>query len=134
MAYKYTRGSVNRGDIYNEDDTQGNTYLDWSEDALGIVTGGSTTLVVSASAVGIGTPNPDTTLHIEGSNDGSMWEALRITNTGGTLNDDSAIYFTHYTDDRLQAFIKDDVRQRLGYQTTLRYSRQQQYRRHQDDP
>jgi hypothetical protein len=38
-----------------------------------------------------------------------MWEAIRVTNTGGTTGDDSAIYFTHYTDDRLQAFIKDDI-------------------------
>ena len=66
MAYKYTRGSVNRGDIYNEDDTEGNTYLDWSEDALGIVTSGSTTLVVSASAVGIGTSSPSHTLEVAG--------------------------------------------------------------------
>ena len=66
MAYKYSKGSVNRGDIYNEDDTQGNTYLDWSEDALGIVTSGSTTLVVSASAVGIGTASPDYTLDVAG--------------------------------------------------------------------
>ena len=66
MAYKYTKGKVNRGDIYNEDDTQGNTYIDWSEDACGIVTGGSATLVVSASAVGIGTQSPDYTLDVAG--------------------------------------------------------------------
>ena len=54
MAYKYTKGSVERGDIYNEDDTQGNTFLDWSEDALGVVVGGSSNLLVSASAVAIG--------------------------------------------------------------------------------
>ena len=33
MAYKFATGSVQRGDIYNEDDVQGNTYLDWNEDA-----------------------------------------------------------------------------------------------------
>ena len=69
MAYKYTTGSVERGDIYNQNDAQGNTYLDWSEDALGIVTGGSTTLVVSASAVGIGTESPQALLHITGNLD-----------------------------------------------------------------
>ena len=42
MAYKFTTGSVDRGDIYNEDDAQGNTYLDWNEAAVGVVAGGST--------------------------------------------------------------------------------------------
>ena len=60
MAYKYTKGSVERGDIYNEDDVQGNTYLDWNEDAVGVVAGGSTVFVVSGSTplVGIGTAWP----------------------------------------------------------------------------
>ena len=68
MAYKYTKGSVERGDIYNEDDTQGNTYLDWNEDAVGIVAGGSTVFVVSGSTalVGIGTDSPDYTLDVAG--------------------------------------------------------------------
>lgn len=53
MAYKYTKGSVERGDIYNQDDTQGNTYLDWSEDAIGLVAGGALTLAVSGSVVNV---------------------------------------------------------------------------------
>jgi hypothetical protein len=56
MAYKYTKGSVRRGDIYNEDDTQGNTYLDWSEDAAGFVVGGELVLAVSASVVSVAVP------------------------------------------------------------------------------
>jgi len=59
MAYKYATGSVQRGDIYNEDDAQGNTYLDWSEDAVGIIAGGALTLAVSGAVVhvsGSGTP------------------------------------------------------------------------------
>ena len=49
MSYKFTTGSVNRGDIYNEDDAQKNTYLDWSEDAIGFVAGGTTCLTISGS-------------------------------------------------------------------------------------
>ena len=68
MAYKYAKGNVYRGDIYNEDDTQGNTYLDWNEDAVGIVAGGTTVFVVSGSTakVGIGTDSPDYTLDVAG--------------------------------------------------------------------
>ena len=49
MAYKYTTGSVHRGDIYNEDDSGRNTYIDWSEDAVAFVCGGVDALVVSGS-------------------------------------------------------------------------------------
>tara|TARA_Y100000034_G_scaffold31019_1_gene37896 strand:+ start:913 stop:1842 length:930 start_codon:yes stop_codon:yes gene_type:complete len=68
MAYKFATGSVQRGDIYNEDDVQGNTYLDWNEDAVGVVAGGATVFVVSGSTarVGIGTDSPDYTLDVEG--------------------------------------------------------------------
>ena len=50
MAYKYSKGKTYQGDIYNEDDTQRNTYLDWSEDAIGLVAGGELCLVVSGSS------------------------------------------------------------------------------------
>ncbi len=49
MAYKYARGKVSRSDIYNQDDTEGNTFIDWSEDAFGIVAGGSIAFVISGS-------------------------------------------------------------------------------------
>lgn len=76
MAYKYSKGKTFQGDIYNEDDTQQNTYLDWSEDAAGFVVGGELSLAVSASAVsasatltvpkiGIGTGNPSKDLDIQ---------------------------------------------------------------------
>jgi len=34
MAYKYTTGSLRRGDIYNEDDEDWNTYIDWDADGV----------------------------------------------------------------------------------------------------
>ena len=49
MAYKYSKGKTYQGDIYNEDDTQRNTYLDWSEDAVGFVAGGQDCLIISGS-------------------------------------------------------------------------------------
>jgi len=78
MAYKFQSGAtiltgsitgsstLTAGDIYNRGDAQGNTYLDWDEDYLGVVTAGNNVLVVSGSTVGIGTASPDYTLDVAG--------------------------------------------------------------------
>jgi len=70
MAYKFSTGSVNRGDIYAEDDVQRNTYIDWTPngDSVGIVAGGTTAFVVSGSTtlVGVNTTTPDYTLDVAG--------------------------------------------------------------------
>lgn len=49
MTYKYSKGKTFKGDIYNEDDAERNTYLDWSEDAIGFIAGGEPCLVISGS-------------------------------------------------------------------------------------
>jgi|TARA_R110000824_G_scaffold195875_2_gene378779 hypothetical protein len=45
MAYKYTTGSVHRGDIYSEDDSDKNTFIDWDngglKDRVSIIASGS---------------------------------------------------------------------------------------------
>ena len=72
MAYKYAKGKVFRGDIYNEDDTERNTYIDFgTDDYIGLVTSGSAVLVVSGSAVGIGTDAPSHELTVAGDISGS---------------------------------------------------------------
>ena len=50
MAYKFATGSIDRGDIYYEDDTGKNTYLDWSEDELDIVVGGKSMIKMVEAA------------------------------------------------------------------------------------
>jgi hypothetical protein len=66
MSYKFTTGSVRRGDIYFEDDTQGElTYIDFGYDTITLRPSGSAILYVEANAVGIGTTSPDNTLHVE---------------------------------------------------------------------
>ena len=94
MAYKYAKGKVFRGDIYNEDDDQRNTYIDFgSDDYIGLVASGSSVLVVSGSKVGIGTDAPSATFHAYGSvssnyvglidNDASSaGHALKVTTDG----------------------------------------------------
>jgi hypothetical protein len=59
MAYKYSIGGRKFDDITAETDAQGNTKIDFEEDYIGLVVSGSTTLSVSGSHLGIGTPTPD---------------------------------------------------------------------------
>ena len=67
MSYKYSTGSVRRGDIYFEDDTQGEqTYIDFGYDTITLRPSGSAILFAEDDAVGIGTTNPQTTLHVKG--------------------------------------------------------------------
>ena len=47
MAYKYSKGKTFQGDIYNEDDQERNTYIDFGDDDyIGLVASGSSVLVV----------------------------------------------------------------------------------------
>jgi hypothetical protein len=84
MAYKYAKGKVYRGDIYDQDDTQRDTYIDFggetTDNYIGLVTSGSTALAVKGSSVGIGTAAPTRQLDIEGSSDAYI--QLNATSTG----------------------------------------------------
>jgi hypothetical protein len=67
MAYKFATGSVFRGDIYHENDGERNTYLDWSDNAIGLVAGGSSVLVLSGTSDSVaigGQPSPTWALDI----------------------------------------------------------------------
>ncbi len=57
MAYKYSAGRRDFGDIDYEGDT--NTQIDFDDDYIGLVAGANNTLIVSGSSVGIGTAIPD---------------------------------------------------------------------------
>ena len=65
MAYKYSTGSVRRGDIYFEDDRTGpQTYIDFGQDTITLRPSGTAQLYVEDEKVGIGTTSPDHTLHV----------------------------------------------------------------------
>jgi len=66
MSYKFSLGERTFDDITAEVDAQANTKIDFEEDYIGLVTAGSSTLVVSGSMVGIGTNTPDAHLSIDG--------------------------------------------------------------------
>ena len=67
MSYKFSTGSVRRGDIYYEDDDFGaETYIDFGQDTITLRPSGSAILYTQADAVGIGTTQPDYTLDVAG--------------------------------------------------------------------
>jgi len=69
MSYKFTTGSVYRGDIYFEDDRDGDkTYIDFGQDTITLRPSGSQILHATSYAIGIGTtsPDPDELLTIDG--------------------------------------------------------------------
>ena len=67
MSYKFSTGSVRKGDIYFEDDRTGAaTYIDFGEDTITLRPSASAILYAENDAVGIGTTDPQTTLHVKG--------------------------------------------------------------------
>tara|TARA_R110000824_G_scaffold92217_4_gene223871 strand:+ start:5381 stop:5989 length:609 start_codon:yes stop_codon:yes gene_type:complete len=67
MSYKYTSGSIRRGDIYYEDDRVGMpTYIDFGLDTITLRPSGSAILHVESTKVGINTLVPDYTLDVAG--------------------------------------------------------------------
>jgi len=66
MAYKFSKGSQIIGDLSGSDDSNRDTGIDFEEDYIGFETGGSVSMVLSGSKVGIGTANPDYRLQVAG--------------------------------------------------------------------
>ena len=65
MSYKFSTGSIRKGDIYFEDDRTGAaTYIDFGQDTITLRPSGSQMLHVASSSVGIGTVEPDEVLTI----------------------------------------------------------------------
>ena len=59
MSYKFSTGSVRRGDVYYEDDRLGEpTYIDFGMDTITLRPSGSQILHATADAIGVGTTNP----------------------------------------------------------------------------
>jgi len=70
MSYKFSTGSIRKGDIYYEDDRDGAaTYVDFGQDTITLRPSGSQILHATADAVGIGTTSPDEMLTINGADD-----------------------------------------------------------------
>jgi hypothetical protein len=70
MAYKYSVGKRDFGDIEYEDDVD--TQIDFESDFIALTTGGTKVLIVSGSKVGIGISTPSQNLHVLGSGDTTL--------------------------------------------------------------
>lgn len=64
MAYKFSKGDRELGDIEYESDSD--TKIDFEQDYIGFRTDGNNVLVVSGSRVGINTGLPQSDLHLNG--------------------------------------------------------------------
>jgi len=82
MAYKYSIGGRKFDDITAETDAQGNTKIDFEEDYIGLVTSGSSVLVVSGALVGIGTATPNEALVINGVESQADQTMIKFTEDG----------------------------------------------------
>jgi hypothetical protein len=93
MSYKFTTGSVRKGDVYFEDDRQGEpTYIDFGQDTITLRPSGSQILHATADAVGIGTTSPDYTLDVAG----DIGVDQKIYHNG------DANTYINFTDDRIR--------------------------------
>ena len=100
MSYKWTTGSVRRGDIYFEDDRTGAaTYIDFGEDTITLRPSGTAQLYAEDGKVGIGTTSPGKELTVVGdmSASGDLYgsnlyisatgqNVIQVGNTGATLS------------------------------------------------
>ena len=65
MSYKFSTGSVRRGDVFYEDDRTGEpTYIDFGQDTITLRPSGSQILYAQSDAIGIGTTSPSAQLHV----------------------------------------------------------------------
>jgi hypothetical protein len=67
MSYKFSTGSVRRGDIYYEDDDTGaDTYIDFGNDSITLRPAESIALHAISGAVGFRTTNPIAEVDVAG--------------------------------------------------------------------
>tara|TARA_B100000085_G_scaffold213927_1_gene198087 strand:+ start:3043 stop:4509 length:1467 start_codon:yes stop_codon:yes gene_type:complete len=83
MSYKFSTGSIRKGDIYFEDDRTGaDTYIDFGQDTITLRPGESQILHAQTGAIGINTTAPDEILTINGVESQSDQTMIKFTEDG----------------------------------------------------
>ena len=87
MSYKFSTGSLRQGDIYYEDDREGDpTYIDFGMDSITLRPSGSQILYTQHNMVGIGTTEPESELHVNGTtlfSSSANQELIRVAKADG---------------------------------------------------
>ena len=87
MSYKYSTGSLRQGDIYYEDDREGQpTYIDFGMDSITLRPSGAAILYAQHNRVGIGTTEPESELHVNGTtlfSSSANQELIRVAKADG---------------------------------------------------
>jgi hypothetical protein len=114
MSYKYSTGSVFRGDIYYEDDRLGErTYIDFGHDTITLRPSGSAILFAGPNAVGIGTTSPGTKLHVKGDDARVRIDGDTDSHPGLELSENGTrkwIIYNNYVNDNLTFKTNSDIR------------------------
>ncbi len=129
MSYKFTTGSVRRGDVYFEDDRDGDpTYVDFGQDTITLRPSGSQILYAQADAVGINTTSPAEKLHVAG-NLKVAGDDVRVKIDGDTDSHPGVelyengtrkwIVFNDYTNDNLTFKTNSNIRMSIKQDGTV---------------
>ena len=113
MSYKFSTGSVRRGDIYFEDDREGaQTYIDFSQDTITLRPSGAAALYAQHNRIGIGTTSPGTNLHVKGEDARVRIDGDTDSHPGLELSEDGTrkwIVYNNYTNDNLTFKTNSDI-------------------------
>ena len=113
MSYKFSTGSVRRGDIYFEDDREGaQTYIDFGQDTITLRPSGAAALYAQHNRIGIGTTSPGTNLHVKGEDARVRIDGDTDSHPGLELSEDGTrkwIVYNNYTNDNLTFKTNSDI-------------------------
>jgi hypothetical protein len=136
MSYKWSTGSIRKGDIYYEDDREGApTYIDFGMDTITLRPSGSAMLHVEDGKVGIGTTTPDNLLTVVGghiSSDGGVrtgtvhfsWSARTGNFAAGT---EDLVSYISFGNNSVWGWVEVTLTDNhIGTQTTGKYTKRYQ--------
>ena len=114
MAYKFSKGNREFGDIMFEDDSD--TGIDFEANTVKIETGGSERVIVNNTGVGVG-GTPSTNLHVKGDDARIRIDGDTDSHPGLELSENGTrkwIVYNNYSNDNLTFKTNSDIRMSIG--------------------